>query len=206
MNMARDEAPPFARGRTYFNGETIDTSTTPYGGTNLEGKEYKFEDTVYGTGSYVTLRVLRNVSTITLYGSRLASYKTGYYGQRVDGYARTTAAKGVPIDDQYATNGVPVNDLFYGVVEGPCAIKNGITVATTTVISNAPPDPVVALTAAASTAASTTDAGRIQTADFSGATTPLADNIRNTVGHAMSSAVTSGVTNTDILVYVCRII
>lgn len=201
--MARNENPPFARGRTFFNGETIDTSTTPYGGTNYEGKEYLIEDTIYGTGLYVTLRVVRNESGVTLYGKRLVKFQNGFVGQRVDGYTVSSSLGplgGYPVDEAYAANGVVNHDLFYIVTGGPCAVKNGTGVATTTVITAQ--DPLVALTAAASTGASTTDAGRIRTADFSGATSLLANNIHGIVGHAMTAAATSGNTNNDILVLV----
>ena len=40
--MSRDENPPWSRGETFYNGETIDTNDL--GGTNLEGKEWVFED------------------------------------------------------------------------------------------------------------------------------------------------------------------
>ena len=197
--MARDETPPFPRGRTFYNGETIDTNDL--GGVNLEGKEYKHEDTVNGTGLYVTLRVVRNVSGITLHPKRLVRYKTGFFGRRVDGYTTTTNEQGYPIDDAYV-NGIANNDLFYVIVEGPCKIKNGTTQATTSVVTEK--DPLSGLTSAASTGASTTDAGRIRTVDTSGATTPLATGILSVVGRAMSAAATSGVTDTDILTYVSK--
>lgn len=198
--MARDETPPFPRGRTLMNGETIDTANLP--GVNLEGKEYKHEDTINGTGAYVTLRVVRNVSGITLIGKRLTRYKSGFYGQRVDGYTTTTNEHGYPIDDAYGNVGIANNDLFYQIVEGPCKIKNGTGVATTTVVTEK--DPLAALTAAASTGASTTDAGRIRTVDFTGATQPLGNAALAIAGRAMSAAATSGVTDTDILTWVSK--
>jgi hypothetical protein len=199
--MARDETPPFQRGWTWYNNEIIDPNNL--GAPWLEGKEWKFEDTLNGTGLYVTCRVVRNVSGVKLYGSRLASYATGFFGRRIAGYTATTNAAGYPIDEAYAVNGVANNDLCYLVVEGPCKVLNGTTVSTTTVVAEG--DPLSALTSAASTAASTTDAGRMRTADFSGATTPLAGGVLSVIGKAMSAAATSGVTNTAILCYITKV-
>ena len=198
--MARDESPFLGPpGRTYYNGETIDINDL--GGVNLEGKEYRIEDPS-GSGEYQTLKIVRNVSGVTLYGKRLVRYKTGYYGRRVDGYTTTTGEAGYPIHDAYATNGVVNNDLMYIVVLGPVIVKNGTGVATTTVITEK--DPLTALTAAASTGASTTDAGRVRTADFTGATAPLATAILGIPGRATNTAATSGVTNADITMSVTK--
>jgi hypothetical protein len=199
--MARDETPPFQRGWTWYNGEVIDPANL--GAPWLEGKEWRFEDSYNGTGLYVTCRCVRNVSGIKLFGSRLASYAAGFFGRRIAGYTVATNAAGYPIDEGHAQNGVVNNDLCYLVVEGPCKVLNGTTTATTTVIAEG--DPITALTAAASTGASTSDAGRMRTADFTGATAPLAGGVLGVVGKAMSAAATSGVTNTALLVYVTKV-
>lgn len=198
--MARDEAPLFPRGGTYHGGDTIDANDL--GGTWLEGKEWLVEDTINGTGAYVRLRCVRNVSGISLYPKRLVRYKDGYFGRRVDGYTTTTNEAGYPVDDAYGSTPIANNDLFWIVVDGPCKVVNGTTVATTTVVAER--DPLSALTAAASTGASTTDAGRVRTVDMSGATAVLGNAILSIFGRAMSAAATSGVTNTDILSWVTK--
>lgn len=194
--MARNESPPFSRGKTYFNGVTIDTSTTPYGGTNLEGKEWVFEDTNYGTGLYVTCRVVRNVSGAALLPKRLVSFSSTYYGQRVDGYATTTAQVAYPVDELLPTAGVVNNDLFYVVTKGPCLVKTDLAGGASNVIAVG--DPLVSLTAATSGA---TTSGRIATASFAGATSVLALPVLNTLGRAMSAATTAN-TNGDMLTYI----
>jgi hypothetical protein len=64
--MARDEAPPFERGGTYYRGGAIDASNL--GGVNLEGKEWRFEDNAYGTGMFVHVRVVGDLFYIVTRG------------------------------------------------------------------------------------------------------------------------------------------
>lgn len=171
--MARDEAPPFARGETFYNGGTIDSSNL--GGVNLEGKEFTVEDTIYGTGCRVRLMVVRNTSAVNIQGKRLVQFDPAYLRQRANGYANVANQYSFPSDELLGSNGVPVNDLFYVVVEGPAAIL-------TTDAGNAVAlgDQVVATTFAASTAV--TD-GRITTI----AATATGPDSNNAVGRAMSA-------------------
>src|SRR5690348_2512841 len=83
--MARDEAPPFQRGETFYNGGTIDPNDL--GGVNLEGKEFEFEDDQRGTGHRIRVRVVRNVSAGPILPKRLVTFQAANFGRRVDGYA-----------------------------------------------------------------------------------------------------------------------
>ena len=198
--MARNENPPFARGSTYYNGETIDSANL--GGLNLEGAEWVFEDVhpttgVERTDRPVRCRCVRNTSTIALLPKRLARFETGAleFGARCDGYAIATAAltpeAGYPIDEYLPAAGVVVNDLFWIVVEGPAEV-------TTDVANMAAGDLNIGGWAVACTAAASTNAtlgGHITTQNVTGVTAPLAANIQHRIGRALSLAITT-TTNT----------
>jgi hypothetical protein len=184
--MARDEAPPFVRGGTYYQGGSIDT--TSLGGVNLEGKEYKFEDTVYGTGMYVTCRIVRNSGTFNLRPKRMVSFDSSYYGQRVNGYTATTGGAGFPVDELLPAAGVPPNDLFYVVVDGPAAVLTPLDAGADNVVNVG--DILAAITAATTGA---TTAGRVASLDATAATFSLGTE-RNAIGRAISAATTA---NTD---------
>jgi hypothetical protein len=181
--MARDEAPPFELGATWYGGGTIDTDNL--GGVNLEGKEYVFEDP-NGTGHPVRVRVVRNSGTINIKPKRLTTFASSYYGRRVAGHAAISAAYAFPVDPYLPAAGVPPNDLFYIIVSGPTLCK-----VTDSGEAIAVGDIMVALTASTS---GTADSGRVTSA-----LTLAADEAMNRVGRAMS-AVTTGQTGADILV------
>lgn len=196
--MARNENPPFARGETFYNGETIDSNDL--GGTNLEGKEWVFEDVNPNTGVKrterpVRCRVVRNTAAVALLPKRLASFEAGAleYGSRIDGYALNSAAntpnEGYPIDEYLPAAGVPVNDLCYIVVEGPAEVLTSLADMATDLDLG---EWCVAVTAATSAA---TTAGRVIPQLLTGATAPLAANVQNRIGRALSLAITSS-TNT----------
>ena len=195
--MARNEAPMFPRGSTYYNGGTIDTNNL--GGTQHEGKEYVFEDNTYGTNLYVTVRIVRNVGAAALLPSRLVTFKAGYYGQRVDGYG-TTTAQGVAgvVDEFLPSAGVPVNDLFYIVTAGPTKVLTDLAGAGNNVIAQG--DTLCALTAATS-GATTAGRGYAPLTGATAATTSPANVLQNFFGRAMSAATTAN-TNTGLLVFV----
>ena len=201
--MARDESPPWERGQTYYGGQTIDSNNL--GGIDLEGKEFVFEDidhSVVGakpkrSGKRVKVRVVRNVGAAALLPKGLASFVAGTtYGKRVDGLARTTAAEGYPIDEWLPAAGVPVNDLFYIVVEGPSLVLSDLAAGANNVITAG--GVLVALTAATSGA---TTAGRVAPQDLTGATALLANQVQNRIGVALSSKTTAE-TNASILIEV----
>ena len=117
------------RGKTRFSG-TPDTITGP--SVSIEGTEVNFMDDYKSgneprrrrSGRFITARLVRNVSGITLLPGRTVTWKTGYRGTRVDGYSTTTAQEvaGV-VDDQLPTSGVANNDLFWLMIKGPALIK-----------------------------------------------------------------------------------
>jgi hypothetical protein len=201
--MARDESPPFSRGETWYNGETIDANNL--GGLNLEGKEYVFEDTApsnmftsRGLGFPVHVRVVRNASGGALLPKRLVKLDAaGYYGRRASGYANVTAEGPVyPVDEFLPAAGVPDKDLFYVVISGPALVKTSLAGNAENFFAVG--DRLVALTAATSGA---TTAGRVAPASLTGATQVLADAVGNYIGRALSAATTAN-TNSDVLVLV----
>lgn len=203
--MARDEAPPFLRGETWYGGQTIDSNA--YGATvNLEGKEFIFEDVdqsstgakALRSGKKVRCRIVRNVSAGALLPKRLVSFQASAYGKRVDGYADTTAEECYPVDEFLPAAGVPQYDLFYIVVEGPAMVLTDLAGADNNVINQG--GVVVGLTGATSGA---TTAGRVAPQDLTGATALLAKQIQNRIGVALSSKTTAN-TNADLLIDVKR--
>lgn len=194
--MAKDETLPFQRGFTFYNGGTIDSGNL--GGVNYEGKEYRTEDTIYGTGQYVTLRVVRNSGSFNLLPKRMVSFDTAYVGCRCNGYTTANYAPGVPVDELLPAAGVVPNDLFYVIMEGPCAVLTALDGGADNVINIM--DPLVALTAATSGA---TTAGRVQTASTSGSTTNQRDSLLNVVGRAVSAQTTAN-TNASMLIFATR--
>lgn len=186
--MARDETPPVERGATYFAGRTPDTDSAAY----LEGKKWRWEDTLYGTGMYVDTILVRNDSTITLQGKRLVSFDPAYFGQRVIGYTATTGqANAVVTDDALGPNGVVVNDLFWCIIKGPCLVKTALAGDAGNVIAQG--DNLAALTAAATTS---TTAGRVATIGVTNGTFNL-----GIVAIAMSAATTAN-SDASILAFV----
>jgi hypothetical protein len=202
--MARNENPPFARGATFYEGATIDSNNL--GGINLEGQEWVFEDIDLNaagstkksrTGLQVTCRIVRNVSGIALLPKRAVRYQAtaGNYGGRVDGYTTTTAAPFAGVVDEYLpSTGVPANDLFWIVVKGPTLMLPDLAAGANNVINIG--DALVALTAATSQA---TTAGRVAPQDLTGATAPLANQVQNKFGHALTARTTAN-TTLDVLV------
>lgn len=200
--------PPFVRGMTFYDGATIDSANL--GGVEWEGREYWLDDldfSVYGikpyrSGMKVKVRVVRNVSGITLLPKQAVRYQeSGSRGHRVDGYTRTTAQAFAGIVDEFLpSTGVVNNDLFFLVVEGPsmCLTRGDASISANIGVG----DRVVATTdAAASTVAATTASavGRINSRDLTGATSLLIDQSENAIGRAMTARTTAN-TNQDILV------
>ncbi len=179
---------PFPRGGTWG---TTDTTVRP----DLEGKEFIVQDTYYGTGYMVKLRVCRNNSGIALVGKRAAKFNltAGKGLTDVAGYCTVAGEKTAIIDDRLPASGAPSGDLFYCVVEGPVLVKSGS--AASVANSIAVGDYLQALTAATTGA---TTAGRVGEADLTGATSVLAGNIFGVIGVAMS-ALTTSQTNADLL-------
>lgn len=204
--MARNENLPFERGKTFYQGGTIDTADLA--GLNLEGKEYIVEDIHPTTGAirtqqYVKLRIVRNVSGVALlpkHGVVFDTTNAGKYGGRVIGYSILTAGESHPVDEYLnATTGCPNNDLCYIVMEGPGVVLTTKDGDASNVIALG--GWVVAATAAASTHSTT--AGRVEVQDLTGATALLAEQVQNRIGRALSAKTTAN-TNADLLVLVGR--
>jgi hypothetical protein len=193
--MARDEAPPFARGETWYNGGTIDpTDNTTLGGVNIEGKEYVFEvnaqdqSTGFPTnqdisGRPVRVKVARNTSGVNLKGARLAHFQAAStasspYETRVDGYCTAVGDRPAGVIDEYLPPaGVVPNDLFYLVIDGPSQVTN-VTGAVTFNVG----DTLVPATLGATRGDDL--GGRVAEQVVTGATAALANNISNIVGYA----------------------
>lgn len=193
---------PFLIGQTYG-------ATTSTDGERFEGREYLVEDLDYSLSvpkqraasngiQWKRVRVVRNVSGITLLPRYLVQFSTSKYGKQVTGYANTTAGEGYPVDEFISsTTGVPNNDLFYIVVEGPAECYTSAAASAEDVFSQG--SVLVALTAAASTFSTT--AGRVTPQDLTGATALLANQVQNRIGVAMSASTTAN-SNSAKLVYV----
>lgn len=201
--MARTENPPFERGMTFYNGGTIDANNL--GGVQHEGKIWEFEDLDYSntsvgakkqrSGRMVKCMCVRNVSGIALLPKRLAGiYTAGADGKyalgRVAGYTTTTNERGYPIDEFLPAAGVPANDLFWVVVEGPAMCITDLAAGAGNVINVG--SYVDALTAATSQC---TTAGRVEIIANVTASMPLR------VGMALSAVSTTN-TNADLLIEV----
>lgn len=215
--MSRDNDLPFKRGHTYFGVGGTPVTTTGDASYEFEGREYEVEDIDYTPGSTfgkrrsgerVTLRVVRNSSGIALLPKRIASFANGtHWGRRVDGYARTTAAHGYPIDEFLPSAGVADGDLFYIVVKGPATVLTNIANSNDNILTYGAD--VIALTAATSQA---TTAGRIRLAAsaLTGAAstntdfTFVRDAILNVIGKAMTTMAASTNTDTGMLIRVAK--
>lgn len=196
--MARDEAGPFARGESFYNGSPIDL--TNLGGVNLEGKEFIFEvnapdatgaQQADPSGRAVRVRCVRNSSGVYLKPGRIAHYKAEYpYGCHIDGYtfAVTDRVAGV-VDDILPTSGVAPNDLFYIVTGGPTRVVQNHTSPAAIVIGSV-------LVPDVDGAASATDdlGGRVALQDVTGTGAALAANISDVIGYAdgVSGSVVDG--------------
>lgn len=199
--MARNENPPFPRGSTFYNGNTIDTNNL--GGVNLEGMIWVFEDLELGTpqkgtrtGKPVTCMCVRNVGASAILPGQLVTMQVSGLNAtaRVDGKARTTAVNCVPVDEWLPAAGCPVNDLCWVVIEGPCMMLTDLAAGANNLIPEG--TVLVALTAATSGA---TTAGRVAPQDLTGATAALGLQVQNRLGYALSARTTAQ-TNTTILV------
>lgn len=191
--MGRYTDPPFARGETYFNGDTIDISDLAnLGGEILEGREYDFEDSVHGSGATVRCRVVRNMSATAVTAKQLLlpsvaiTYPGDYIG-RVNGVSDGTAKKVFVADELLPTVGVPQYDLFYVITEGPATVVT--------------PAAGVAVTLGNNVVSTTT--GRATVQDMSGATSVLGAQLNNAVGMALAT-ITAGQTAYSLPVWVHR--
>lgn len=194
--MARDEAPPFDRGFTFYNGETIDTADL--GGKNIEGKEYVFESnrqidhtgaTPDPSGRPVRVKVVRNRAAVALKPGRIVTWSaasTAPFQTGVAGYATAVAGLVAGVVDEYLpAAGVPVGDLFYLVVDGPGKILSGATTAPAITYGDR-------LVPGAFGATAGDDlGGRFAIQDLTGAAAVLGAQINNVVAMAATTAATA---------------
>jgi len=204
--MSKFESPPFQRGETYFGiGGTVDTTS----GLQHEGKEFTFEDVNFSntsvvvkphrTNQPVTVRSVRNNSGFAVLPKRIVKLQGGDHG-KIQGYAATTADGPVAVVDEHLpAAGFPANDLCYVVVQGPSLVLLSL-------VSGAG-ECVVAvnsrLVSATGATSGATTAGRVEVQVLTGATAPLAAQIQNAIGVALSAA-TTGNTGADLLISVRR--
>jgi len=191
------------RGQT-FHSATATVASTSYN-TLVEGRLCIHGDSDHSTAPSlrtkepVITRLVRNVAATVLEPKRAVTYASDYPFKRVDGYSRTTAVEIAGIVDDQLTAVVQIGDVFHLVVAGPCECLTGVANADTNVLSVG--SRVCALTAAASTGTGTTGVGgRLALLDTTGATTPLANQIFNQWGRALTAVATSGVTNSSVLI------
>jgi hypothetical protein len=197
--MARDDAPPWARGETFYNlgsAGTIDTADPlGLGGVNYEGREYLFEvnsqdqGTGYPAGQdpsgrQIRVKVVRNRSAANLKPGRVAHFlaSSSYpYETAVDGYCKLLADRPAGIIDEFLpAGGVIPNDLFYLVIDGPTLVTQAAS-PTSVVIGDR-------LVPAATGSTPTDDlAGRFAKQDETGATATLGNNIQNAFGFAAAA-------------------
>lgn len=196
---------PFGLGKTLFGGTTPPSSADYGTSVDLEGMPYAFEnravsDPITGRPGVIECILVRNVSTVVLLPGRLVTWKSGQRGRQVDGYSILDAGEvaGMVDDKIHATNGVPVGDLFWLMLKGQVVGKTDLLGDIGTNFSAG--SYLVAQTAAASTG---TTAGRLQLTTITAASTHLAtliqDNIKNSVGRAVS-ANTTGQTDRSVLI------
>lgn len=196
---------PFEIGFTYFNGATPSTTDQS---ANWEGREFwvqdkdyssssigKVTDRAFGENGWKKIRIVRNVSGVTLLPGMLVTFKTSTYGRQVDGFVATSYSFARPVDEFLnSTTGCPNNDLCYIVMQGPASVRVSAT-ASEAVISQG--SVIYSVTAAAST--NNTTAGRVLgAADIGAASTYPGNQLVNRIG-VMLSASTTGQTNTNLL-------
>lgn len=119
-------SPPFGLGET-LKGTDEDGNLI---NTHVLGQVYVFPappatgSKKRPTGRPIVAVALRNVSGFTLLGKRLASLydSAGYHHlEAVDGYSIATAElNAIPVDGYLPSSGVADDDIFWGIIDGPC--------------------------------------------------------------------------------------
>tara|TARA_R110000824_G_scaffold6882_4_gene31614 strand:- start:5142 stop:5759 length:618 start_codon:yes stop_codon:yes gene_type:complete len=195
---------PFARGRTFYHGKTVDSSDLP--GGSVVGQVHVFQDTdpanetkLRSNGDVVAIAV-RNVSGISLLPKRVVTFKVDAIGKEVDGYCEVINERVAGIvDDHLPSSGCPDDDVCWIIVKGPClAITSFVNMAANMAVN----DPVHAKAAASSTAGTAVAGGRFDRL-AEGALTGDAGLLRvnSVIGYAMTARLLA-VTNTDTLINV----
>lgn len=189
------------RGKGWHNTGTTVASAN-YGGVEYEGMVREFSDMIVPTdpnqpwqrrsGGKVTCVLVRNVSGIALQPGLLVSWKAGYRGRRIGGYAyeANSECAGV-VDEFWPSSGVPDGELFWLVVKGHTICKTGATAAAANVITAGAK--IKVLTGSAATGTTTNADGRITPANTTFSVTETTDGtainvLTNFVGVATSAA------------------
>lgn len=139
------QIPPFGLGET-LSGSDSDSNliNQHWLGTIWEFPAQRLGESVVGgkkgrkTGRTIKAIALRNISGQKLYGKRLGALKKAAddsYGagdmaltHEVDGYTTDTAQKNfVVIDEFLSSTGVPDDDIFWGILEGPVTVYTQAT-------------------------------------------------------------------------------
>jgi len=195
----------FDRGKTLHDGQTP-PATTPAGTLGIV-KEFPDKDRSTGgtgadslrSGSMVTCKLVKNSSGIALLPGYIVKYKASTKETEVDGYTNVTNERGAGVVDEWLpAAGVPDNDVFWIVVEGPTLLKTSLAADAENVFTEG--EYLGALAAATSQA---TTAGRPVGIDIGSTTgtTAIVSGLANKVGYALSAATTAN-TNSDLLAYV----
>jgi hypothetical protein len=198
--MARDEAPLWPRGSTWYNlfSQSGQIDQQNLGGGNVLGKEWRHEDTTYGTNQYVTVRAVRNTGTFALLGGRMCGFDPAYPMNAVNGYTMAVYQPGLILDEFLPPTGLPPGDIGWAIMEGPCLAQTPLDGGADNVINYF--DPLAANAAAAS---NTTTAGRVATSGTGGGA-GVRDGLLNVVGRAISAKTTAN-TGQGVLVNVQRL-
>jgi hypothetical protein len=130
--------PPFALGTTY-RGLDDDSNEI---NDDFMGMIYQHQSPVLSSVSgvrdrnaerFISAVCLRNDSGVVLFGKRLAQFELTAglsVVERADGYPIVQAQKGLILIDPFGTiptDGVPIDDLFWGLFEGVCIARTPFT-------------------------------------------------------------------------------
>lgn len=199
------------KGQTFLSGPGRGTLPSTYGNdAQMEGRQKNFPNLQPVTNSAAVsprdgqekvCMLVRNASTVALKRRRLVKWQSGYRGRRVDGYCNSDAEECAGVVDEAlgANQTVPVNDLFWLEVKGPCLVNLPWGSGAPNVVTAG--GLLYALTAAASTGDT---GGHAQMFAATTGTTQALSQILNFIGYAMSAATTAntggGTTNNEVLV------
>lgn len=151
---------------------------------SLLGSEWLDWDTTYNME--VVYRVVKNTSGGALYSrdAVVMDSDAAEFAKCVSGQANSDgAAHAVIVADGYPSTGIPANEYFLVVVEGPAVAKLPDSASNRMIFG------VGSFIVAGSN-------GRVQVQDLTGATAPLAAQIQNRIGAALTSFAASTNTGT----------
>jgi hypothetical protein len=185
----------FKRGRCLQNA--TQSSSTTYAGLGYEGATREIVSEAAATLNPNTKRTaddvivvaVRNVAAVALAPKMAVVWSTtaGEWGKRVDGYSKARAARVAGIVDEFLpSTGIRVGDMGWIVVKGQALASNQV--------SSDYGNIAIGNRVSAVTHTNSTDpvtAGRVCLQRLTGATQPLADEVQNSIGTALSAAVSN---------------